>query len=284
MFFNNLGFREYYVPANRLDWNNDFAECQGDGTWSHKILQCEPKCGLISAAVPLIMHGWNVQISFPWHASMFATTSSRTSTFWCGATLISDLVVITAAHCVWNLSADSISLVIGTTEHSQTCSTHNVQSIHMHPLYLDKYGNYGSDIALLQLKTQLELSADILPVCIDWKLDDITAHLSHRSIGIVMGMGTSELDDGTERLRAASLPVASNDHCLAHQKPDFQKFVTFTTFCAGWENGTNVCNGDSGGGLVFYSRSSDQWFLQVENFKLSILLCIFCSYTILFMF
>lgn len=260
---NLLGFREYYEPANRLDWDNDFTECQGDGTWSHKILQCEPKCGQISAAVPLIMHGWNVQMSFPWHVSMYSSTSSEKSTFWCGATLISELVVITAAHCVWNLSHDSISLLIGAAEHSQTGRYHSVQSVHMHPLYLDKYGNYGSDIALLQLVTPVELSDDILPVCIDWKLADITAHLSHRSIGIVMGMGTSELGDGTERLRAASLPVASNAHCLAHQKPDFRKFVTFTTFCAGWENGTGVCNGDSGGGLVFYSRASDQWFLQV---------------------
>lgn len=263
---NHLDFREYYEPANRLDWNNDFAECQGDGTWSHQILQCEPKCGQISAAVPLIMHGWDVQISFPWHVSMYASTSNEESTFWCGATLISDLVVITAAHCVWNLTADSISLLIGAAEHSQTGRYHGVQSIHMHPLYLDKYGNYGSDIALLQLVAPVELSDDILPVCMDWKLDDITAHLSHRSIGIVMGMGTSEFGDRAERLRAATLRVASNAHCLTHQKRDFQKFVTFTTFCAGWENGTGVCNGDSGGGLVFYSRTSDQWFLQVEYF------------------
>lgn len=207
-----------------------------------------------------------MQISFPWHVSMFASISSRKSTFWCGATLISDHVVITAAHCVWKLSADSISLQIGASEHSQAGKYHSVQSIHMHPLYLDKYGNYGSDIALLQLSTPVELSDDILPVCIDWKLDDITAHLSHRNIGIVMGMGTSELGNGTARLRAASLPVASNAHCLAHQRPDFQKFVTFTTFCAGWENGTGVCNGDSGGGLVFHTRASDQWFLQVETF------------------
>lgn len=220
------------------------------------------------------MHGWEAAESFPWHVSIYVLQGTGNFQFWCGATLISEAVVITAAHCVWGIAVNSIRLVMGTTETHYNESDDSVYSfakhflvkhIILHPLYLDKYGNYGSDIALLEIDEIVEFTENILPVCIDWELDDITSHLSHQSLGWVMGLGVNENQEYSNRLRVTSLPVVSNKQCIAKQKQDFRKFVTFTTFCAGWENGTGVCNGDSGGGLVFQTTGTDRWCLQVIN-------------------
>lgn len=111
-----------------------------------------------------------------------------------------------------------------------------------------RYGNYGSDIALLELDGNVDLNSFFLPACIDWHLDDITSHLSHTNLGYVAGMGVSEDNMFSDRLKMTTLPVASDEKCMEKQAQDFRKYLTFTTFCAGWENGTGVCNGDSGSG------------------------------------
>lgn len=76
-----------------------------------------------------------------------------------------------------------------------------------------------------------------MPVCIDWELNDITSHLSENSLGVVMGMGLTENDTFSESLRLTWLPVIPNDKCIEKHKTDFKKYVTFTSFCAGWANG-----------------------------------------------
>lgn len=263
-------FRDFFRPDTDKHANNDKSICQQDGTWSRDILKCTPDCGRLNSATPLVVNGWEASESFPWHVSIYVLQGNDYR-FWCGATLITEAVVLTAAHCVWGNKMDSIRLVMGTTEtyYNDSDSVYSfakhftLKNIYMHPLYLDKYGNYGSDIALLEINETVEFTESILPVCIDWDLDDITSHLAHQSLGWVMGMGANEHHDYSDRLRVTSLPVVSNSKCIEKQKPDFRKFVTFTTFCAGWENGTAVCNGDSGGGLVFRTKETNRWCLQV---------------------
>lgn len=259
------------MPINDLHSNNNEAECQKDGTWSRDILQCKPDCGHLSSAVPLVVNGWSVTQSFPWHVSIFVRQYDNTYRFWCGATLISEAIVVTAAHCVWSAKPSDIKLAFRSTKSilNDTIDEYalyfNVKQIIVHPLYLDKFGNYGSDIALLEVNETIEFSDHILPVCIDWNLDDITSHLSDQSLGFVMGMGVTENNRFSDDLRVTSLPVVANTKCLQRERADFRKFLTFTTFCAGWENGTGVCNGDSGGGLVFPQQrgeSIERWSLQ----------------------
>jgi secreted trypsin-like serine protease len=126
-------------------------------------------------------------------------------------------------------------------------------------------GNYASDIAILEVIGRVDFSDSIHPICVDWALDDITSHLSHNSVGMVMGMGLTEKDKYSDSMQAIKLPVVSNEQCLKEQNEDFQKYVTFTSFCAGWNNETGVCNGDSGGGLVFPFGSDGRWCIQVSE-------------------
>lgn len=76
-----------------------------------------------------------------------------------------------------------------------------------------------------------------------------------------MGMGLTETDTYSTEMRVTKLPVVSNEKCIKKQDAEFRKYVSFTAFCAGWGNGTGVCNGDSGGGLYFPMKN-DRWCVQ----------------------
>lgn len=263
--------RDYFLPSNKKHESNNWNLCQADGTWLRDILKCHPDCGHLSDAVPLVVNGWDIAIPLPWHASLYVINGEESTmpTFSCGATLISEAAVITAAHCVWNLQAHQLIIGLGNTRvhynHSDDrfIEYYKARNIIKHPLYLDKFGNYGSDIALIEIADTVELTENIRPICIDWNLDDITSHLSHQSLGVGIGLGLTETMHYSDKLRALTMPVISNEKCTQKQKPDFRKYVTFTTFCAGWANGTGVCNGDSGGGLIFPRKTNpNQWILQ----------------------
>ncbi|XP_063708760.1 suppressor of tumorigenicity 14 protein homolog [Culicoides brevitarsis] len=239
-----------------------------NGFWSRDILKCEPECGRTNTISPLIVKSMETKAPFPWHATMYVHKNGN-YTFWCGATLISEALFVTAAHCTYKLSADVIKLYLGKTKKTfdvtseePEATVYQVKRVIEHPLYLDQNGNYASDIALLEITEEVQFSENRLPVCIDWELDDITEHLSENNLGVVMGMGVTENDTFSESLRFAWLPVIPNEKCIDKHKVDFKKYVTVTSFCAGWANGTGVCNGDSGGGLAFPIKGVQRWCLE----------------------
>lgn len=270
--------KEFYLPASKKHQDNNWNVCQGDGTWLRDILRCHPNCGQLNNVVPLIVNGWQMRSPLPWHASLYVSEANhvmqknshnRPPTFSCGATLISEAAVITAAHCIWGIQSSQLTIGLGNTKtifddtSDQFVRYYKAQRIIPHPLYLDKYGSYGSDIALIEIMGNVEFTEYLRPICIDWNLDDITSHLSDQSLGIGTGLGLTEDMQYSENLRALTMPVVSNQKCTEKQKVDFRKYITFTTFCAGWANGTAVCNGDSGGGLMFPMRKNpDKWCLQ----------------------
>ena len=259
---------EFHQPASNFHKHNNEAVCQQNGKWSTEILKCQPKCGYLKEPIPLIVNGFHTDITFPWHATLY-TRKDDEFVFACGATLITELVVLSAAHCFTNINESDVKIVIGKRYSNFTMFSDeslaqvlNAARIIRHPLYLDKIGNYGSDIALVELNQSVALSNEIHPACIDWDLDDITSHLTRNQVGIIVGMGITENETNSDVIRMTRLPIISNEDCIKQQPKDFQKFITFTTFCAGWGNGTSLCNGDSGGGLMFLSKDLRTWKVQ----------------------
>lgn len=260
--------KEFYQPSSVIDAFNNEAICQKDGKWSTEMLKCEPKCGYLKDPVPLIVNGWHIDIIPPWHAVMYIKQGNEWN-YACGGSLITESVVLSAAHCFHETSESEVRFAIGKRHTVMSIKSdepnamiYDVRRIIRHPLYLDKIGNYGSDIALVELNGTVSINDDIHPVCIDWELDDITSHLKMNQFGFIVGMGITENETNSESIRMTKLPVVSHEECIKLQPKDFQKYVTFTTFCAGWGNGTAVCNGDSGGGLMFPTNDQQTWKIQ----------------------
>ncbi|KAG8226433.1 hypothetical protein J437_LFUL015101 [Ladona fulva] len=82
----------------------------------------------------------------------------------------------------------------------------------------------------------------------------------------VVGWGYDERGVVTEELMMAKMPVVSQQTCIWSYPAFFPRFTSEKTYCAGFRNGTSVCNGDSGGGMVFPIRdrpdAAERWHLR----------------------
>lgn len=253
-------------PITRQDESNHWNLCQVDGTWLRDLLKCEPKCGRLSQVIPTITNGWSTSKLMPWHASLYVVENVNKTNYICGATLISEAVIITAAHCVWKVKAADLRIVLGNMKIDYydsddfTARRFTAKQIIIHPAYNDRIGSYGSDIALVELAEIVELDDYVSPICIDF--NDIMSFDSDQRIGTVVGFGMTENKTYSENMQIATMPIVNSKECIARDPSGLGKYITFATFCAGWANGTNTCNGDSGSSFVLpASNVPDRYFL-----------------------
>lgn len=254
--------KDHFRPKSAKHLSNDWNLCQADGTWLRDMLECKPDCGRLSA------DNWSLLKSLPWHTTLFIVENQQKPKFICGATLISETIAVTAAHCVWKSKAENLQIGLGNfrTEYEDpddfSVRYYRVREIIVHPNYLDQFGSYGSDISLIEISKPVELDQTIMPVCIEENLDDIISHLANENYGIiVVSLGLNSNSSSTGSLRVVKMPVISNERCIEEQPVAFRKYLTSTTFCAGWMNGPNVCNGDSGAGLSI-QNTDNRYYLQ----------------------
>lgn len=100
----------------------------------------------------------------------------------------------------------------------------------------------------------------ISPICIPYglKLDAKAVPAGWR--GRVAGWGLTQSGGSPSPvLKVVELPAINRTQCLADSDIGFRPLITPDKFCAGiWNGNVSVCQGDSGGGLVF---------AQIENGK-----------------
>ncbi|KAK2903055.1 hypothetical protein QQF64_010057 [Cirrhinus molitorella] len=157
---------------------------------------------------------------------------------WCGASLINERWVVSAAHCE---TEGSLTVHLG--EHNISAEEGTEQRIGVekaipHPNFDDQQLN--NDFMLIKLKEPAIINDYVKPIPLATKCSSAGEEC------LVSGWGRTE-DGFTSVLQCLKLPVLSRDTC----KHAYGSLITENMFCAGFMNGgKDSCQGDSGGPVV----------------------------------
>uniref|UniRef100_A0A8D0G9D0 Prothrombin n=1 Tax=Sphenodon punctatus TaxID=8508 RepID=A0A8D0G9D0_SPHPU len=209
--------------------------------------------------------------SAPWQVMLFKKSPQE---LLCGASLISDRWILTAAHCLFyppwdkNFTVDDLLVRIGkhmrTKYERATERIALVDKIILHPKYNWKE-NLDRDIALMRLKKPINFSNYIHSVCLPTK--EIVQNLMLTGYkGRVSGWGnlyeTWTSGPGTlpSVLQQVNLPIVSQETFKASTKIR----ITDNIFCAGYSpedsKRGDACEGDSGGPFVMKNPTDNRWY------------------------
>ncbi|XP_061222700.1 enteropeptidase [Neopsephotus bourkii] len=176
----------------------------------------------------------------------------------CGASLVNDEWLVTAAHCVYGrqLKPSQWKAVLGLYDQSDMTQpstvVQNIDQIIINPHYMKS--TKDSDIALMHLQYEVQYTDYIQPICLPEKNQQFLPGIncSIAGWGTVMSEGPT-----SDVLQEAEVPLISNEKCQ-QQMPEYN--ITNNMICAGYDKGgVDSCQGDSGGPLTFEHR--DKWFL-----------------------
>ncbi|XP_078088037.1 enteropeptidase [Mustelus asterias] len=221
-------------------------------------LNCNKKsCGKVLVSpkgVGRIVGGKDaIEGSWPWIVSL--RFGSR---HMCGATLLSEQWVVSAAHCVYgrNLEPSHWKAVLGL--HTQLNLTYpqtqsqRIDRILMNPHYNKR--TKDSDIALMHLVSPVNYSEFIQPICLPARTQQFLPGMMCN----IAGWGAvAKNGPPASVLQEAKIPLVSKRKCQ-QQLPQYN--ITQNMICAGYEDGgVDTCQGDSGGPLI--CKQGSEWFL-----------------------
>lgn len=205
--------------------------------------------------------------TWPWLVAIFRKEPTASSLgFLCTGSLLTNRIVITAAHCFQmnhkQIATSEIVLAFGRHDirdwADKNMRLSNVQEIHIHPDYLKRrrLNVFDADIAVVISKDIIEFNAMIRPICL-WpaKIDESLNIIGTN--GTLVGWGQPFENMQSNLPRRLNLPVVGTQHCFPSGKVRGNPRI----FCAGSEaHGRAPCNGDSGSGLAMWVNGA--WYLR----------------------
>jgi hypothetical protein len=186
---------------------------------------------------------------YPWQA-VIRVKGKGTFVHWCGAVIISEKFVLTAAHCLIGYSKGAYIVVAGDYNVDEDEGTE--QEAYIEDFYLHEKFRQGhkmnNDIALVKLKGRgFRLNEDVQAIC----LPDANTNYEMDANCTISGYGSiqSGKSASSHDLRAGWVPLQQRQICtMPHVYGDA---LTDGMICAGsLDEGVDSCDGDSGGPLA----------------------------------
>uniref|UniRef100_A0A336LS69 CSON014307 protein n=1 Tax=Culicoides sonorensis TaxID=179676 RepID=A0A336LS69_CULSO len=169
----------------------------------------------------------------------------------CGGSIISETVVLTAAHCV--KGHESFDLGFGSIEFNNPEVEVTTTDKIIHPEY--DHSHLHNDIALLILPSALEFTKNIKPIQLPSYSQTDMSFADEKAT--VSGHGkTGDDESSSKRLMYVHVKVIDNEECTKFYGKKLIKDFTICT--VGWnKRSSGTCQGDSGGPLITYDEDLD---------------------------
>lgn len=180
----------------------------------------------------------------------------------CGAALLTNKWIITAAHCVKSIAPSNLLVRVGEYHVLNTNEAHRhidrrIKKVVTHRNF-DKF-TYEYDIALLEMHdAPIKYQPNMIPICLPTSDNSLVGQT-----GTVTGWGRlSEYGQISPVLREVQLPIISNSKCMRMYRNSGQnEWIPKIFVCAGTSTGgKDSCEGDSGGPMVVKGKDG-RWQL-----------------------
>ncbi|KFQ25561.1 Transmembrane protease serine 11E [Mesitornis unicolor] len=188
---------------------------------------------------------------WPWQASIQLDGTHR-----CGASVISNTWLVTAAHCFRGVRnprrwTASFGILLRPPKQRK-----RVRKIIVHEKYCDFVLDHEYDVAVVELDPPIEFTSDVHSVC----LPEATHVFPENTSCFVTGWGAMKNDGySVNQLRQAEVKIISTEVC--NKRHVYGGAITPGMLCAGYLEGqVDACQGDSGGPLVTVN-SRGIWYL-----------------------
>ena len=165
---------------------------------------------------------------WPWLAALLTPGDGQ----YCGATLISDSYVLSAAHCVDQYQPHQVLVKLGEYDFTKEGETKDrifgIESIIIH----EKWNNetYENDIAILKLKRRTRFHQSIWPIALPQAGTEY-----NNTRAFVLGWGTIYYGGPLSKvLQEVNIRIWDNKNCKDNYK-ELDKVVTDNMICAGEE-------------------------------------------------
>uniref|UniRef100_A0A8D8H3Y8 Trypsin-1 n=1 Tax=Culex pipiens TaxID=7175 RepID=A0A8D8H3Y8_CULPI len=189
-------------------------------------------------------HEFPYQLSLQWNFG----PQDRAPLHFCGASLLNENYVLTAAHCETEYSDDGFIEVVAAEHNVEALEgpeqRRRVVTFEIHPGY--QGGVSPNDIAVIRVDKPFELSELVQAVQLPKQLEQFEGDVTLSGWG---SMSTTMQPEYPDKLRKVVLPLVEFDAC--HRLWDFSAELAKSNVCAGPTDGSrSACSADSGGPLV----------------------------------
>jgi len=195
--------------------------------------------------VDRIVGGEDAPSPIPWQVSI------RTGSFhFCGATILDESTLLSAAHCFHGESASGKSIRAGSVEKGSGGQVVNIGQIIWNTNSGFQYNpqTLDNDFVILKLESALTLNDDVKPACLPSSATYLDVSSAEEQC-FTSGWGSlSSGGSSPNKCQFVRVPAITNAAC----NNDYGGDITDAMICAGYPGvgGKDACQGDSGGPFV----------------------------------